>query len=241
MTKGLFAVDPTFPALQRIRQYLRSAGRYGASPFLVGHYGGLGETAQGFCRTSAVKGGTYILGRQVAAVTLDSSDESPSSDNAPPTVTAAGPHYSVRLEGFDEQLTSKILISSPDYVPASLTASTQDDGASEASATCCTARCIAIIDKPMVFTPSDGPEEGSPSTSEGAEDSLDGDNAEQAAVPTPPNHEVDTALLVFPPGCLERGSSTAAAHAIVTGEGTMSAPKGKCERMCWSAFSYRVG
>jgi GDP dissociation inhibitor len=42
--------DPTLPALKRLRGFLRSAGRYGNSPFLIGHYGGLGELAQGFCR-----------------------------------------------------------------------------------------------------------------------------------------------------------------------------------------------
>lgn len=46
----MVAADPTLPALQRIQRYLRSSGRYGDSPFIIGHYGGLGEIAQGFCR-----------------------------------------------------------------------------------------------------------------------------------------------------------------------------------------------
>ncbi|KAF8760007.1 GDP dissociation inhibitor [Rhizoctonia solani] len=52
------ALDQTLPALVRTRTYLRSVGRYGPSPFLIGHYGGAGELAQGFCRTCAVQGGT---------------------------------------------------------------------------------------------------------------------------------------------------------------------------------------
>lgn len=43
--------ETTLPALKRTRQNLRSTGRYGPSPFLIGHYGGLGELAQGFCRS----------------------------------------------------------------------------------------------------------------------------------------------------------------------------------------------
>ncbi|CAE6384867.1 unnamed protein product [Rhizoctonia solani] len=61
--------DQTLPALLRTRTYLRSVGRYGPSPFLIGHYGGAGELAQGFCRTCAVQGGTYVLGRKVVEVT----------------------------------------------------------------------------------------------------------------------------------------------------------------------------
>ncbi|KAG8732919.1 Rab proteins geranylgeranyltransferase component A [Ceratobasidium sp. 414] len=61
--------DPTLPALIRTRTYLRSVGRYGPSPFLIGHYGGAGELAQGFCRTCAVRGGTYVLGRKVLSIT----------------------------------------------------------------------------------------------------------------------------------------------------------------------------
>ncbi|CAE6508948.1 unnamed protein product [Rhizoctonia solani] len=63
------AKDQTLPALLRTRTYLRSVGRYGPSPFLIGHYGGSGELAQGFCRTCAVGGGTYVLGRKVVSVT----------------------------------------------------------------------------------------------------------------------------------------------------------------------------
>ncbi|KAG9105409.1 Rab proteins geranylgeranyltransferase component A, partial [Ceratobasidium sp. 392] len=61
--------DPTLPALIRTRTYLRSVGHYGPSSFLIGHYGGAGELAQGFCRTCAVRGGTYVLGRKVLSIT----------------------------------------------------------------------------------------------------------------------------------------------------------------------------
>jgi RAB protein geranylgeranyltransferase component A len=37
-------------ATSRLRKYVRSTGKYGKSPFLLGQYGGIGEIVQGFCR-----------------------------------------------------------------------------------------------------------------------------------------------------------------------------------------------
>lgn len=42
--------EPAIPALQRLRKYLVSTGRFGSSPFLVGQYGGSSELLQGYCR-----------------------------------------------------------------------------------------------------------------------------------------------------------------------------------------------
>lgn len=223
-------LEPTLAALSRIRQYLRSAGRYGATPFLVGHYGGLGETAQGFCRTSAVKGGTYILGRRVVAV------KSP-----PPTVNIAQHdekastssnterRYSVELEDFDEPLTAKILLASPDYVsPGATVDLPSSSNPTLSSSIYAVARCVAIVDKPLSFTPSEPLEEAAAAQAE-ADDVADDEAEETLSAPLPPNYEVDTAVLVFPPGSLAGGSSTTAAHVLVTGEGSMSAPRGKCE------------
>ncbi|OSD01707.1 FAD/NAD(P)-binding domain-containing protein [Trametes coccinea BRFM310] len=214
--------EPTLPALQRIRQYLRSAGRYGASPFLVGHYGGLGETAQGFCRTSAVKGGTYILGRQVLSV------KPPATTDSTPVDEKAGPSSDtparcrVDLEELEEPLTAKILLSSPDYLPTTA-ASSAPSSSSSSSSIYPVARCIAIIDRPLVFTPTDAPEEAEPANvEEGVETGED-----EPGPKSTPTHEVDTAVLVFPPGSLADGSSTAAAHVLVTGEGSVSAPRGR--------------
>lgn len=36
--------------LEKTQRYLKSLGRYGNAPFLVGLYGGGSEIAQGFCR-----------------------------------------------------------------------------------------------------------------------------------------------------------------------------------------------
>jgi RAB protein geranylgeranyltransferase component A len=179
----LILTDPTLPALKRVRHYLRSSGRYGPSPFLVGHYGGLGELTQGFCRVSAVGGGTYVLGRGVSST---------------PGISVASRRYSVSLTCLDESIDCDLLISSiepPDQRGCGVTARV--------------ARCIAIINEPLVFarTGVDTPTEGSPQ---------------------PTDTVVDTALVIFPPSVLPGGSETTAAHVFVTGEGSMSAPKGNC-------------
>ncbi|KAH9887595.1 FAD/NAD-P-binding domain-containing protein [Cubamyces lactineus] len=212
--------DSTLPALQRIRQYLRSAGRYGASPFLVGHYGGLGETAQGFCRTSAVKGGTYILGRLVQDVKRPSPENNAMSTDEKASAPCARLVHRVELEDFDEPLTARIVVTSPDYLaPAS---HTSEPSSSNSDMAYPVARCIAVIDKPLVFTPTESTDEApSAAMEEPAEE------PEEADQPSTPSYEVDTAVLVFPPRTLPNGSPTMAAHLLVTGEGSMSAPRGK--------------
>ncbi|TCD69182.1 Rab proteins geranylgeranyltransferase component A [Steccherinum ochraceum] len=193
--------DTTLPALQRIRRYLRSAGRYGPSPFLVGHYGGAGEVAQGFCRLSAVHGGIYILGREVTSITTSEIPAPPSSTASPRT------RYTLALQDFPEQLSCDVLISTHDYLDPSLKSQAtriSSDRPSQAIA-----RCIAVIDKPIVFRSSQF------SNSQGAsEDETDGST------------QVDTALLIFPPSCLEAGSSTAAANVLISGPQAYAAPEG---------------
>lgn len=225
-------LEPTLAALSRIRQYLRSAGRYGATPFLVGHYGGLGETAQGFCRTSAVKGGTYILGRRVVAVkSPPSTVDAAQHDEKASTSSDIERRYIVELEDFDEPLTGKILLASPDYVSPGPTVNLPSSSNSALSnSVYAVARCVAIVDRPLSFTPADPLEEPAAAQAE-AEDATDDEAEETPSAPLPPNYEVDTAVLVFPPGSLAGGSSTTAAHVLVTGEGSMSAPRGKCESL----------
>lgn len=137
---------------------------------------------QGFCRVAAVNGSTYILSHSVSST---------------PGKLPASRRYSVFLKGLDEKIDCDLFISSiepPD--PRSV----------------CVAgvgRCIAIINKPLVFA---HPEADTPP----------GESLE------PTDTVVDTALVIFPPSILPGGSETTAAHVFVTGEGSMSAPKGNC-------------
>ena len=209
--------DVTPHALARLRSYLRSAGRYGASPFLVGHYGGLGEISQGFCRVSAVNGGVYILDRRIEEI-------------ATPT-SASGDKFVVNLDDVPGPLTADVLVAARDQLPLSLHPSPAHD-----THTSPIARCIAVIDKPILFPPLLSSEEGQgdevetePTTS-GGDESL-GQSPESTAQPESPAEEsfVDTSLVVFPPCSVNGGSSTNAAQAFTTGAGTLSAPQGKCE------------
>ncbi|CAL1701891.1 unnamed protein product [Somion occarium] len=124
--------DLTLPALQRIRRYLRSAGRYGPSPFLVGHYGGIGEIAQGFCRAAAVNGATYVLGRNIMSL------------NPPPKSlgSQANLRWSLSLDDLDEHPSSRIVAAQPAYISSSSPSS--PGGRS--------ARCVAIINTPIRFS-----------------------------------------------------------------------------------------
>lgn len=184
-------IDTTLPALGRIRRHLLSAGRYGPSSFLVGHYGGLGEIAQGFCRTAAVSGAIYILARNIKSVIK--------TTNA----------YEVVLDDFPDTLTSDVLVTNPKYLTDDIPirqAESKPDGVSSGAV----ARCVAILDAPIAFSQDD--------TS--ISDSED-----------PQKEEIDTALLVFPPGSLSTGSSETSVHVLMTGAGTMSAPAGRCKHI----------
>ncbi|KAG5650127.1 hypothetical protein H0H81_000600 [Sphagnurus paluster] len=196
--------DPTLPALNRIRRYLRSAGRYGPSPFLLGHYGGTGEIAQGFCRAAAVSGGVYILGRCILSVTHSS------------TTTEA--HYSVMLDDFPDTLTSTVLISSASHVPPDLSHLTTSPAATESiHSSTPVARCIAIVDQGISF-----PTTTTPTPDDDADEAGDAETS-----PAKPPSPLDAGILVFPPSSVPGGSTSTAATVLVTGEGTMSTPRGK--------------
>ncbi len=161
---------------------------------------------------------------------------SPTPDDAPDDEkTSANEHsrYRVELEDFAEQLTGRIVISSPDYVPVASWPASASTSAKPAVSH--VARCVAIIDRPLVFTPAEAPEDPAPPEFEDPSDDGGDESSERPALP---KYDVDTALLVFPPGSLKKGSTTAAAHVLVTGEGSMSAPRGKCE--FGTCFSVKV-
>ena len=221
--------DATLQALTRLRSYLRSSGRYGASPFLVGHYGGLGEIAQGFCRVSAVNGGVYILDRKTEGIVTPSS--------------GSGDKFVVHLNDFPEPLTADVLVASNDQLPSSLRPPPAQDVHLSPIA-----RCIVVIDKaipfPALLTSEEGLSEDdaeyAPATPEGeggAGQSSQSTSKPETPAETPP---VDTSLIIFPPGSLDGGSSTRTAQAFTTGAGTLSAPQGKCKSFMYCAECSRL-
>lgn len=96
--------EPAYTAMERTRRTLRGYGRYGPSPFLVGQYGGAGELAQGFCRASAVHGGTFILGHHVSTLHRDASA------------------WTLRLDGIDVTFTAEQVAAPRTLVPSLLPA-----------------------------------------------------------------------------------------------------------------------
>ncbi|KAF9242961.1 FAD/NAD(P)-binding domain-containing protein [Melanogaster broomeanus] len=199
-----FPGEATLMALRRVRSCLRSTGRYGLSPFLVGYYGGSGEIAQGFCRAAAVNGSVYILGRRVSSIVVNASSSLGSHDQG--TVH----RYTIELDGIPDPLRSSCLLSSSSHVPdylRSQVGSTPSD-----TNTACTsrhqilavARCIAIVDGAMT-----------PPCLNRSDDTSFGEA------------QSDSFLVVFPPGSVDHGSMTSSVHVLTAGAGTMSAPLDK--------------
>ena len=209
--------------MQRLRKYLRSAGRFGAaSPFLIGHYGCLGEIAQGFCRAAAVSGGVYILGRELKSIDL-----APTLDNAHEAGSAEDKlkfNYNVEIADIPDTLQCNLLISSPLYVPDVLKSQAiqlppSQEGFNPDYA--CIARCIVIIDQPLALSSPQEPDQ------QAVDHSSEEDQTVGESLPT-----VDAGILIFPPSSVQGGSSTRSATVLVNGEGSLSTPKGKCRFFC---------
>lgn len=198
----LIPEDETFTSLLRLRSFLRAAGRYGNSTFLVGDYGGLGEISQGFCRcvrpcyilwsdphlrTCAVNGGVYILGHRVVSLTRQD----------------ASPRFSLALADVPDVLTADVLISSRDYLPNTVLQPLK------AAAMSFQLSCAALVNFPLKL---------SVSKAGGVED------MEDANSPFMP----DNCLIVFPPGSVPSGKSETAVRVLITGSKTMSCPSGTC-------------
>jgi len=217
------------PALHRLRRYLRSAGRYGPSPFLIGHYGSIGEISQGFCRAAAVNGGVYILGKQIKSMTHATRPEGSQETNTPPIENTSF-KYNVEIDEVPNALECNLLISSPSYIPESLKSDTfqlprsQEEVRSDVE---CIARCIAITDQGLNFPSSKEPEIGT--TDPAATDVTEADSQSNTTKP------LDTGIIIFPPSSVQDGSSTHAATVLITGEGSLCTPQGKCEALVFAA------
>lgn len=191
--------------MQRIHTYLRSTGRYGASPFLIAHYGGIGEIVQGFCRAAAVGGAIYILGRKITSIDRRITNEDDPYE------------YFIHLDGIVQSLSSRLILASPAYLPMKLREVPVDRICLSKSQKI--ARCIAIVDKPIVLG---SIQEGHHAI--GASPS----NKSPEGIPEDPLKHADAAVLVFPPGSLPGGSTEAAATLFINGEGCLATPAGKC-------------
>ncbi|GAA5890086.1 hypothetical protein JCM8208_002693 [Rhodotorula glutinis] len=216
--------DTALPALRRLRAMIQSMGRYGPSPYLVGHYGGAGDLVGGFSRICAVWGGGQILGRPILPLDLSPTVGLPVPASQPPFAvhdkpppppaasTSDAPSDDTRPLGIPVQLeegqeptmfTGDWVVTSPHLV-STLMPSTPPSTADPAPSTSPrTAHLIALLPSPISFPP--------PRRPEGATDDDDLD-------------EPDSKLLVFPPGALDERLGTCTA--MMVGSGTMSCPEG---------------
>ncbi|CAG8642554.1 11751_t:CDS:2, partial [Diversispora eburnea] len=116
----------TMQGLEKTQRYLKSLGRYGNAPFLVGLYGGGSEIAQGFCRVCAVYGGIYMLDHSVNHILIDRKSNK----------------FLGLVDINDQQLSSTFLVTAIDYLPTKFIKDGDDDLRCEQ-----TSRAIVIIDK----------------------------------------------------------------------------------------------
>ncbi|KAF8630608.1 hypothetical protein AX15_002835 [Amanita polypyramis BW_CC] len=216
--------DHARPALDRIRRYIRSSGRYGPSPFLVGQYGGTGEIAQGFCRAAAVHGAVYILGRKILSVgvLLESNVQEEGEAGL----------YAIMVEDVPDPLKCKLLIASPRMAGYLSSSSSGLGGARWILSPCSEelhsiARCIAIVGFPLIL-------QNSRSTQTPSPQEEDPERERETPTPTPAplppqDQDQDSVVLVFPPSSFPSsgGSNTHACTVLITGSGSMSTPKGK--------------
>ncbi|WWD16550.1 hypothetical protein CI109_100977 [Kwoniella shandongensis] len=168
--------DETLPALIRTRRYLRSIGRYGPSPFLVGQYGGAGEVAQGFCRACAVFGGTYILGSSAKPESIETSDTG----------------VTVKIPSHPRPVTASHLISSPNHLPPSISINSASSSSSSSGESKVTANCVAVLSslpKALRRRKPVQPEDEVEKSEEGEEDSKDEENDDTAVILFPPEGE----------------------------------------------------
>ncbi|KIY46702.1 FAD/NAD(P)-binding domain-containing protein [Fistulina hepatica ATCC 64428] len=221
--------EPTYSALLRIRSYLRSSGRYGASPFLIGHYGGSGEISQGFCRSAAVKGGVYVLGRRILSITPIAQPVESSTDGQRCSSRA---RFNVALDDFPLPMTCDVVVGThPHFLPPP-----KPDCNVHGVAV---ARCVAIIDQPLSIHPSSqqlnmaAPDTNSTPTSNALPVNNDGTPDSTAPTPqttvtqVPPTNAstpINTGILVFPPRSLRADHGTTVT-VLIEGETTMATPK----------------
>ncbi|GAA5853500.1 hypothetical protein JCM8547_002480 [Rhodosporidiobolus lusitaniae] len=214
--------DPALPALQRLRSIIHAVGRYGPSPYLVGHYGGAGDLVGGFSRICAVWGGGQILGHTLGPLDLSPPAGKPVPPSQPPFMVHENPppppaaasgsssHDSSEMparplgipvtleEGKEPTIfTGDWVVSAPHLLPTLFPSSTPPSSAATA-ATPEAVRLIAVLSSPVSFPPPREEQEG-------------GD-------------EPDSNLFVFKPGELREEVGTVTA--LQVGKGTMGCPEG---------------
>jgi hypothetical protein len=126
----------------------------------VGHFGGIGELSQGFCRACAVAGGVYILGRpfditrrttgSVQRTTLVDSSTVISSSSTQNHSNEEGEYkFQITMDEVKEPLRAKVLLSSWENLPDGL----KTTGIQKEMDKKVLGRGIVVLDGPVYFKP----------------------------------------------------------------------------------------
>jgi RAB protein geranylgeranyltransferase component A len=119
--------------------------------------------------------------------------------------------FRVSLDGIDETLWARTIVAETSQLPETLSTEHPPPPGK------LVAKCIAIVDQPIRLV-SPGP----PSPADGSDQPDASTQRPEVEV------EVDSSVLVFPPGSLDGGTCAEAVTALITGEGSFSCPKGFC-------------
>jgi len=191
----------------------------------------VGELSQGFCRTAAVNGAVYILGRRIISISDDSSSTQPNEIRLDPASRSS--RYSLNLEDIPELLHANVILGPASYASGQVSNPNWRSDISPSLQSLYTltsvARCVAVIEHSIVLRPPSLAVDDTDDDDDDEDKSIEGEEASL-------DKTLDTGILVFPPNSLESGSSQYTAVVLITGEGALSTPKGKCET-CFSSIT----
>ncbi|CAO1613728.1 unnamed protein product [Jaminaea pallidilutea] len=186
------------PVLMRIRNHLRSTGRYGNSAYLVPQYGGAGELAQGYCRVAAVHGATFVLGKEMQKLEQSGDDG----------------RWKLQVEDIEETFEADQVIAEERILSELGLGAATSPAASTSAAR--TMQVVFVLDRGLKIPSTAKPQ---------AEPNQGGEGAAQDAS-VGEESPIETGLIVFPPRSLS-GKNATTVTALVLGEGTFCCPKGQ--------------
>lgn len=217
---------------RRLRRYMKAAGRYGRSPFLIAQYGGVGEIIQGFCRYVKGRGGgtdqlSHPLVYQRASLTASRAFQPfrvcavfgglymlgrPIKKITPPS--SDKPLASIQMDEHETYTADCLIRASTE--PASAAPYTEPSiGAAERVQE---HRAVVITSKPIAL-PIDAT----------VGEAVDGEEDEDKDLESR-HAQAENVLFVFAPGALgEKNGIDVPVTALMAGGGTFSAPSGQCE------------
>ena len=131
--------------------HLRSLGVYGPTAYLACYYGS-GELPQAFCRLCAVWGGVYMLQQAAVQLELESADEA-GEGASPAAATAPARRVRAVVDGEGRRTKCKWLLLNGDNriePPGEPGGGGAVEAAAEAEAAGTIARCVCVLDKPLI-------------------------------------------------------------------------------------------